>query len=270
MEELTKTQDLYHAFLCHQNIFREIENYQVPAEVTGVFNQTMEWLQEFIRMNDTHLELKSEINLVYNGQKIQVVEITKLAICYIIMWQFSWNQKIYVISNTYPCITDGTYKGIETVRRLQSKCASMHKLIGFDFNEWKISNIRQRSRSRNKTNVTFVGRPRRKTSMFGNRRPTLKTDKKRNFTKQQAHTKWTSFLENQRKHMSSGEVMSYRRERKPGPIWRYCWTMAKFSKCQQRHNVTWYDKLIRKRHVSKSVALKWLRMTRQNWNKEHA
>jgi len=89
MEELTKTQDLYHAFLCHQNIFREIENYQVPAEVTGVFNQTMEWLQEFIRMNDTHLELKSEINLVYNGQKIQVVEITKLAICYIIMWQFS-------------------------------------------------------------------------------------------------------------------------------------------------------------------------------------
>jgi len=75
--------------LCHQNIFREIENYQIPEEVTGVFNQMMEWLQELVRMNGTHLELKSEINLVFNGQKAQVVAKIKLAKCYITKWQFN-------------------------------------------------------------------------------------------------------------------------------------------------------------------------------------
>jgi len=61
MAKLTKTQDLYHAFLCHQNIFKEIDKCQIPEEVTGVFNQKMEWLQDLVRMNGTHPELKSEI-----------------------------------------------------------------------------------------------------------------------------------------------------------------------------------------------------------------
>jgi len=49
----------------------------------------MEWLQELVRMNGTHLELKSEINLVFNGQKAQVVAKIKLAKCYITKWQFN-------------------------------------------------------------------------------------------------------------------------------------------------------------------------------------
>jgi len=42
MVKLTKTQDLYRACLCHQNIFEEKENYQIPEEVTVVYNQMME------------------------------------------------------------------------------------------------------------------------------------------------------------------------------------------------------------------------------------
>jgi len=76
--------DLYHAFLTHSSIFREVKLIKFESELSKTFCEVIEWLQELVSMNETHPELRRELNVLCNGQKKLMVPKAKLSKWYIV------------------------------------------------------------------------------------------------------------------------------------------------------------------------------------------
>jgi len=87
MYEVTSLADLYHAFFGHCNLFQAIENYVTPEQTSNTFAKVIDWLKELIQVNEYEPELKSEIFICYEGQKVQVVAKTKRQKLYISKWR---------------------------------------------------------------------------------------------------------------------------------------------------------------------------------------
>ena len=79
--------DLYHAFLGHYNLFQAIEKHETPEQTSANLQKVIEWLKELIQVNEYEPELKSEIFICYEGQKVQVVAKTKSQKLYISKWR---------------------------------------------------------------------------------------------------------------------------------------------------------------------------------------
>ena len=77
MYEITSLAGLHHAFLEHRNLFQAIENYVTPEQMSNTLQKVIDWLRELIQVNEYEPELKSEIFICYEGQKVQVVAKTK-------------------------------------------------------------------------------------------------------------------------------------------------------------------------------------------------
>jgi len=88
MATISQLSDLYHAFLSHNNMFKEVKLFKFEGELSKVFYEVIEWLQELILMNETHPELRNEMNVLCNGQKVFIVAKKKLNKCYIVQWKF--------------------------------------------------------------------------------------------------------------------------------------------------------------------------------------
>ena len=82
MYEVTSLADLYHAFLGHYNLFQAIK-YETPEQTSANLQKVIECLKELIQVNEYEPELKSEIFICYEGQKVQVVAKTKSQKLYI-------------------------------------------------------------------------------------------------------------------------------------------------------------------------------------------
>jgi len=89
MYEVTSLADLYHAFLGHYNLFQAIENYVTPEQTSNTLHKVIDWLKELIQVNEYEPELKSEIFICYEGEKVQVVAKTKRQKLYISKWRFT-------------------------------------------------------------------------------------------------------------------------------------------------------------------------------------
>ena len=85
----TSLADLYHTFLGHYSLFQAIENYVTPEQTSNTLQKVIDWLKELIEINKYEPELKSEIFICYEGQKIQVVTKTKSQNLYISKWRFT-------------------------------------------------------------------------------------------------------------------------------------------------------------------------------------
>ena len=83
MYEVTSLADLYHAFLGHYKLFQAIEKYVTPEQTSETLQKVIEWLTELIQVNEYEPELKSEIFICYEGQRVQVVAKTKSQKLYI-------------------------------------------------------------------------------------------------------------------------------------------------------------------------------------------
>ena len=66
-----------YTFLGHYNLFQTIETYVTPEQTSNTLQKVIEWLKELIQVNEYEPELKSEIFICYEGQKVQVVAKTK-------------------------------------------------------------------------------------------------------------------------------------------------------------------------------------------------
>jgi len=54
-------------------MFKEVKLFKFEGELSKVFYEVIEWLQELILMNETHPELRNEMNVLCNGQKVFIV-----------------------------------------------------------------------------------------------------------------------------------------------------------------------------------------------------
>ena len=54
-------------------MFQAIEKYETPEETSETLQKVVNWLIELIQVNEYEPELKSEILIFYEGQKVQVV-----------------------------------------------------------------------------------------------------------------------------------------------------------------------------------------------------
>jgi len=78
-----------YTFLGHSNLFQTLENYVTPEQTSNTLQKVMDWLKELTKVNEYEPELKNEIFICYEGQKVQVVAKTK-------------SQKLYISK----CVTD--------------------------------------------------------------------------------------------------------------------------------------------------------------------
>jgi len=81
--------DLYHVFLGHFDLFQAIENYVTPEQTLNTLQKVIDWLKELIQVYEYEPELKSEILICYEGQKVKVVAKTKSQKLYISKWRFT-------------------------------------------------------------------------------------------------------------------------------------------------------------------------------------
>jgi len=70
MYEITSLRDIYHAFLGHYNLFQAIENYVTPEQTSDPLQNVIDWLKDLSQVNEYEPELKSEIFICYEGQKV--------------------------------------------------------------------------------------------------------------------------------------------------------------------------------------------------------
>jgi len=70
-------------------LFQAIEKYETPEETSETLQKVVDWLIELIQVNEYEPELKSEILICYEGQKVQVVAKTKSQKLYISKWNFT-------------------------------------------------------------------------------------------------------------------------------------------------------------------------------------
>ena len=87
--EVTSLADLYHVFLGHYNLFQAMENYITPEQTSNTLQKVVDWLKELIQVNKYEPELKSEIFICYEGQKVQVVAKTKRQKLHLSKWKFT-------------------------------------------------------------------------------------------------------------------------------------------------------------------------------------
>jgi len=89
MREVASLAALYHAFLGHYNLSQAIEKYETPEQTSANYQKVIGWLKELIQVNEYEPELKSEIFICCEGQKVQVVAKTKTQKLYISKWRFT-------------------------------------------------------------------------------------------------------------------------------------------------------------------------------------
>jgi len=70
MYEITSLGDIYHAIWGHYNLFQAIENYVTPEQTSDALQNVIDWLKDLIQVNEYEPELKSEIFICYEGQKV--------------------------------------------------------------------------------------------------------------------------------------------------------------------------------------------------------
>jgi len=80
-----------YTFLEHYNLFQAIENYVTPEQTSNTLQKVMDWLKELTQVNEYEPELKSEMLICYEGQKVQVVVKTKSQKLYISKWDLRVN-----------------------------------------------------------------------------------------------------------------------------------------------------------------------------------
>jgi len=78
-----------YTFLGHYNLFQAIKNYVTPEQTSNTLQKIVDWLKELIQVNDYEPELKSEIFICYEGQKVQGVAKTKRQKLYLSKWKFT-------------------------------------------------------------------------------------------------------------------------------------------------------------------------------------
>ena len=66
-----------------------MENYITPEQTSNTLQKVVDWLKELIQVNKYEPELKSEIFICYEGQKVQVVAKTKRQKLYLRKWKFT-------------------------------------------------------------------------------------------------------------------------------------------------------------------------------------
>jgi len=76
------------AFLKRVNIFNEVRNFTEKDDSPKLLCQLMRWLKETVTVNKAYPELRSEINILYNGRKALVVAKTKANKLYLVTWRF--------------------------------------------------------------------------------------------------------------------------------------------------------------------------------------
>jgi len=78
-----------YTFLGDYNLFQAIENYVTPQQTSNTLQKVIDWLKELTQVNECEPELKSEILICYEGQKVQVVAKTKSQKLHISKWRFT-------------------------------------------------------------------------------------------------------------------------------------------------------------------------------------
>jgi len=78
-----------YTFLGHYNLFQAIENYVTPEQTSNTLQNIVDRLKELTQVNENEPELKSEIFICYEGQKVQVVAKTKRQKLYLRKWKFT-------------------------------------------------------------------------------------------------------------------------------------------------------------------------------------